>query len=555
MNKHFIVPILAIFCSISAVAQEVAIDPLAPKRMERDLAFLASDSLKGRLPGTRESDVARDYIEQRMAQYGLEPYGEDGYRQAFPVPEFVEVEADRNGLLVGKIIAQPHQDFYPVAYSANGDVEAKTVDIGYGIVKEDGSYNDYKGKTLDGRVAVMNVSSPDGVHPHSAYAAYHSIHQRLKLAKARGASAVLLINPEKTASDTPEYFKAIKSIGIPVVFVRNEELAKKLTKKSRSVSLSVFMEERYSTGYNLVGFINNGKPKTVVLGAHYDHIGMGKENSLYQGEPAIHNGADDNGSGTTMLLEMLTYYGGRVEQNYNYVILFFSAEESGLIGSKYFTAHPTFPLETVEYMINFDMVGRLRDNRLQVSGTGTAREWDEVLDASIHDLNIKKDPAGVGPSDHTSFYYNNIPVLHVFTGTHEDYHKPSDDVEKINFKGMAKLAAMVYSITSRTTAYEKIEFQKTKSAEQKSTPRFSVTLGVIPDYLFAGPGLKIDGATEGRPAAKAGMKAGDIVVKIGDFTIDDIYAYMSALGAFKKGDSTTLVYLRDGKEIEASLTF
>jgi hypothetical protein len=256
-----------------------------------------------------------------------------------------------------------------------------------------------------------------------------------------------------------------------------------------------------------------------------------------------------------MLLEMLTYYGGRVEQNYNYVILFFSAEESGLIGSKYFTAHPTFPLETVEYMINFDMVGRLRDNRLQVSGTGTAREWDEVLDVSIHDLNIKKDPAGVGPSDHTSFYYNNIPVLHVFTGTHEDYHKPSDDVEKINFKGMAKLAAMVYSITSRTSAYEKIEFQKTKSAEQKSTPRFSVTLGVIPDYLYAGPGLKIDGATEGRPASKAGMKAGDIVVKIGDFTIDDIYAYMSALGAFKKGDSTTLVYLRDGKEIEASLTF
>ena len=555
MNKHFIVPILAIFCSISVVAQEAAIDPLAPKRMERDLAFLASDSLKGRLPGTSESDVARDYIEQRMAQYGLEPYGEDGYRQPFPVPEFVEVEADRNGLLVGKIIAQPHQDFYPVAYSANGDVAAKTVDIGYGIVKEDGSYNDYKGKTLDGKVAVMNVSSPDGVHPHSAYAAYHSINQRLKLAKARGASAVLLINPEKTASDTPEYFKGIKSIGIPVVFVRNEELAKKLTKKSRSVSLSVFMEERYSTGYNLAGFINNGMPKTVVLGAHYDHIGMGKENSLYQGEPAIHNGADDNGSGTTLLLEMLTYYGGRVEQNYNYVILFFSAEESGLIGSKYFTAHPTFPLETVEYMINFDMVGRLRDNRLQVSGTGTAREWDAVLDASIHDLDIKKDPAGVGPSDHTSFYYNNIPVLHVFTGTHEDYHKPSDDVEKINFKGMAKLAAMVYSITSRTSAYEKIEFQKTKSAEQKSTPRFSVTLGVIPDYLFAGPGLKIDGATEGRPAAKAGMKAGDIVVKIGDFTIDDIYAYMSALGAFKKGDSTTLVYLRDGKEIEASLTF
>ena len=206
-------------------------------------------------------------------------------------------------------------------------------------------------------------------------------------------------------------------------------------------------------------------------------------------------------------------------------------------------------------MINFDMVGRLRDNRLQVSGTGTAEQWDEILDAPIHDLDIKKDPAGVGPSDHTSFYYKNLPVLHLFTGTHEDYHKPADDADKVNYKGMAKLASMVYTITARTSSYERLNFQKTTSAEQKTTPRFSVTLGVVPDYLFGGPGLKIDGATEGRPAANAGMKAGDIVLKIGDFTIDDIYAYMGALGAFKKGDTTTIVYKRGDEEIEAEITF
>ena len=399
------------------------------------------------------------------------------------------------------------------------------------------------------------MSSPDGVHPHSAYAAYHSVNQRLKLAKAKGAAAVLLINPEKTASDVPEFFKAINSIDIPVLFVRNEAAAEKLAKKSQKVSLAVSMKERYSTGYNLAGFVNNNKARTVVLGAHYDHIGMGGENSLYKGAPAIHNGADDNGSGTTLLLEAIRYYGKRQDTNYNYVILFFSAEESGLIGSKYFTEHPTFPLETVEYMINFDMVGRLRDNRLQVSGTGTAEQWDEILDAPIHDLDIKKDPAGVGPSDHTSFYYKNLPVLHLFTGTHEDYHKPADDADKVNYKGMATLASMVYTITARTSSYERLNFQKTTSAEQKTTPRFSVTLGVVPDYLFGGPGLKIDGATEGRPAANAGMKAGDIVLKIGDFTIDDIYAYMGALGAFKKGDTTTIVYKRGDEEIEAEITF
>ena len=170
-------------------------------------------------------------------------------------------------------------DFYPVAYSGNGEISGKTLSIGYGIVKEDGSYNDYQGKDLAGKIAVLNVSSPDGVHPHSAYAAYHSVNQRLKLAKAKGAAAVLLINPEKTASDVPEFFKAINSIDIPVLFVRNEAAAEKLAKKSQKVSLAVSMKERYSTGYNLAGFVNNNKARTVVLGAHYDHIGMGGENS------------------------------------------------------------------------------------------------------------------------------------------------------------------------------------------------------------------------------------------------------------------------------------
>ena len=555
MNKRLIIFILLLGLSLPSFAQNKLYDEAVLTRMQFDLNFLSSDSLKGRLPGTLESDVARDFIQSRMAEFGLLPFGEEGYLQPFPVAENVKVNYDITGLRMGKKVLIPHVDFYPVAYSSNGQASAKTVYIGYGIIKEDGSYNDYAGKDVEGKIAVLNISSPDGIHPHSAYTSYHSISQRLEMAKEKGALAVLLINPEKTASDVSELFKSILSVDIPVLFVRNQNIEEQLVAKSRKITLSVNMKEQTSLAYNIIGLVDNGQRKTVVLGAHYDHIGMGAENSLYEGKPAIHNGADDNGSGTTLLLELLAYYGARKDQNYNYAILFFSAEESGLIGSKYFTEHPTFPLVTVDYMINFDMVGRLRDNRFQISGTGTALEWDRVLSEPIHQHNIKKDPHGVGPSDHTSFYYKDIPVLHFFTGTHEDYHKPSDDVEKVNFKGMLKLSDFVKSITSKTSEYERLTFQKTKSAEQQTVPSFTVTLGVMPDYIYGGPGVKLDGVTEDRPAAKAGIKTGDIVMKIGDFTIDDIYSYMRALSAYKPGDITNVVYQRGDKEIETEIQF
>ena len=557
MNKFLtLVLLLTTALPASVCAQEIPIDLSATKRMEQDLFFLSSDALKGRKPGTPEADVAREYIAGKMMAYGIEPMGENGYFQKFPVPEYAAVDYDATTLSVGNAQLEGHVDFYPVSISCEtGKAASKTVYVGYGITTEDGSYDDFKGLDVNGAIAVMNVSSPDGIHPHSAYAAYHSLNERVASLVEKGAKGILLINPEGTASDTQEFFKSINASSLPVFFVRNEKWANKLMKRAQKTTMSVSMSERFSDGYNVIGYIHNNKRKTVVLGAHYDHLGMGGENSLYKGPAAIHNGADDNGSGTTLLLEAMRYYAQRQDTNYNYLIQFYSAEELGLIGSKYWANNPTFPLKEVEYMINSDMVGRLRDNRLQLSGTGTAVEWDEILDTPIHGLDIKKDPAGVGPSDQTSFYYKDLPVLHLFTGTHDDYHKPTDDADKINYKGMAKLASLIYTITARTAYYENVTFQKTTSSEQKTTPNFSVTLGVVPDYLFGGPGLRIDGATEGRPAANAGLKAGDVIMKIGAIVIDDIYAYMTALGAFKKGDTTALVYVRDGEEVETEITF
>ncbi|MDA8769552.1 M28 family peptidase [Schleiferiaceae bacterium] len=557
MNKFLtLVLLLTTALPASVHAQEIPIDLSATKRMEQDLFFLSSDALKGRKPGTPEADVAREYIAGKMMAYGIEPMGENGYFQKFPVPEYAAVYYDATTLSVGNAQLEGHVDFYPVSISCEtGKAASKTVYVGYGITTEDGSYDDFKGLDVNGAIAVMNVSSPDGIHPHSAYAAYHSLNERVASLVEKGAKGILLINPEGTASDTQEFFKSINASSLPVFFVRNEKWANKLMKRAQKTTMSVSMSERFSDGYNVIGYIHNNKRKTVVLGAHYDHLGMGGENSLYKGPAAIHNGADDNGSGTTLLLEAMRYYAQRQDTNYNYLIQFYSAEELGLIGSKYWANNPTFPLKEVEYMINSDMVGRLRDNRLQLSGTGTAVEWDEILDTPIHGLDIKKDPAGVGPSDQTSFYYKDLPVLHLFTGTHDDYHKPTDDADKINYKGMAKLASLIYTITARTAYYENVTFQKITSSEQKTTPNFSVTLGVVPDYLFGGPGLRIDGATEGRPGANAGLKAGDVIMKIGAIAIDDIYAYMTALGAFKKGDTTALVYVRDGEEVETEITF
>ena len=557
MNKFFTLALLlTTVLPANVYAQEIPIDLTAVKRIEHDLFFLSSDALKGRKPGTPEADVARDYIAGKMFEYGIEPMGENGYFQRFPVPEYAEVNYGATKLWIGKTHLAGHEDFYPVSISATtGLVDEKTVYVGYGITTEDGTYDDFAKIDVAGKIAVMNVSSPDGIHPHSAYAAYHSLNERVANLVEKGATGVLLINPEATASDTREFFKNINGSTVPVFFVRNEKWAVKLMKRSLKTAIAVDMSERFSDGYNVIGYIHNNKRKTVVLGAHYDHLGMGGENSLYKGPAAIHNGADDNGSGTTLLLEAMRYYAQRKDTNYNYLIQFYSAEELGLIGSKYWTNHPTFPLKEIEFMINSDMVGRLRENRLQLSGTGTAVEWDGILDSPILGLDLKKDPAGVGPSDQTSFYYKDIPVLHLFTGTHNDYHKPTDDAEKINYKGMAKLTSLVYTITARSANYEGLNFQRTTSSEQKTTPNFSVTLGVIPDYLFGGPGLRIDGATEGRPGANAGLQAGDIILKIGDITIDDIYAYMTALGAFKKGDTTSLRFSREGQVIESEITF
>ena len=557
--KNLFSLILVIVWALGLNAQECyPVERQAIEVIRQDVEYLSDDRLEGRAPGTKGIEDARDYIAKRMIKSGLIPMGESAtFFQEFLVPEPVAVNTEKTYLVIEKDTLKLADQYAAVLQSGNGMVSGKTQWIGYGITDVETNYDDYKKvKDLEGKIAVMDVSSPDGIHPHSKYVKYHDLNNRIELAKGKGAIGVILVNLGEMANDPSSTYRTIRSTGIPVFFLSDDATGTKL-KKSKQVYMSIDQEEVSAVAYNVIGYIDNGKPTTVVIGAHYDHLGWGGEGSRAVGERAIHNGADDNASGTAAMLALADKLGTKEElTGHNYLFIAFSAEERGLLGSNYFVKNPTYSLDQVAYMLNMDMVGRLRDGMLQVSGTGTAAQWEGAFrTVSCDGIEFKFDESGVGPSDHTSFYNQGLPVLHFFTGSHDDYHKPGDDADKINYKGIGEVMAVMLTVINAVDDQEKLEFGQTKDKESRSVPAFSVTMGVMPDYMYEDGGLRIDGVTPDKPAAKAGLQKGDIITEIGDFTIADIYAYMNALAAFKKGDKVKVVYMREGKKQVTELTF
>ncbi len=311
------------------------------------------------------------------------------------------------------------------------------------------------------------------------------------------------------------------------------------------------------SGKNVVGYIDNGAANTVVIGAHYDHLGMGMPgSSLHSGDPAIHNGADDNASGVSSLLYLAGYLKNSMAKNNNYLFIAFSGEELGLIGSKKYVENSTIDLKMVNYMLNMDMVGRLNEEKvLAVNGAGTSPVWkDELAKINVGGIKVKTSDSGIGPSDHTSFYLADIPVLHFFTGQHSDYHKPSDDSELVNYDGLYEVSQLIAQLIENLDDDGKIEFTKTKD-EQQQAASFKVTLGVMPDYVYDGEGMRIDAVLDDRPAKKAGLEKGDIVMQIGDVEVKTIYDYMEGLSKFKKGDKAKVKVKRKNKVIEREVEF
>ncbi|MBX7204939.1 MAG: M20/M25/M40 family metallo-hydrolase [Bacteroidia bacterium] len=316
-----------------------------------------------------------------------------------------------------------------------------------------------------------------------------------------------------------------------------------------------------TTGRNVIGFLNNDAEFTIVIGAHYDHLGMGHGGHSLDANPEnkVHNGADDNASGVAGVLELARYFTeNEKKEKYNFLFICFSGEEEGLLGSKFFVNNPTLSLDKINCMINMDMIGRLNDStkKIIVYGTGTSPKFEPMLASLTKEsvIKVKTDSAGMGPSDHASFYLKGIPVLHFFTGTHGDYHRPTDDIEKINFYGEKQVLDFIVKVVGEICKEDKLTYLQTKNS-QTNSPRFKVTLGIIPDYSFEGPGVRLDGVSEGKPAAAAGLKAGDILVGLGELEITDMQSYMKALSQFEKGQKTTVKFKRNGQIQTAEATF
>lgn len=307
-------------------------------------------------------------------------------------------------------------------------------------------------------------------------------------------------------------------------------------------------------GRNVIGKIDNGSKYSIIIGAHYDHLGWGDENSLSD-QKAIHNGADDNASGVAALLQLAERLRGK-KLRHNVIFIAFSGEEKGLLGSHYFADSQNSDLKMMSFMINMDMVGRLDSlRRLAVHGIGTSPSFIPAMD-KISDSNFqfKLDSSGMGPSDHTSFYLNEVPVLHFFTGQHAEYHKPEDDVDLINFEGLYDVAIYIEKLVFQLDKEKDLEFEKTKDASEVKMS-FKVTLGIIPDYLYDGQGLKIDGVKDDRPASKANLVKGDVILKMGEFEIHNMNDYMHALGEFNPSDEIVILYKRDGVVSQATVVF
>lgn len=523
-------------------------DNLVLSNLQAHIGFLADDKLEGRRTGSNGEKLAYEYISNQFTSMGLIAKGDAGtYIQSFDVNEGRQINKT-SSLIINGFILVAEKDYFPFSFSANGSLEA-AVTI---ALPESG---------MPWFLDIKDMIEENKNNPH--FDLSDAIRTKSVDVGNKGASGLIVYNSSATADELKFEPKAkVETVKIPVVYITNS-MKKRFLKDESSVAnikLTVDIGDKKRVGHNVIGFIDNGAPLTIILGAHYDHLGYGEDkNSLYTGTiPAIHNGADDNASGTAALIELGKMLKTAAYKSNNYLLISFSGEELGLFGSKYFTEHPTIDLASANYMINMDMVGRLNDSThgLNIGGYGTSPTWGTLMTDKNDFFRIKFDSSGTGPSDHTSFYRKDIPVLFFFTGVHSDYHKPSDDADKINYNGELQVLKYIYTLIGNTDNKGKLVFSKTRETQGNAKSNsFKVSLGIMPDYTFSGGGVRVDGVSEGKLAQRVGIKTGDIILQLGEHKFSDMQGYMETLGKFKKGDATKLKLKRGTEEMEIDIVF
>jgi Tol biopolymer transport system component len=570
--------------------------------------YLASDELEGRMTGSKGAESAADYIAGYFQAIGLEPVGEnESYFQEFEFTSGMKVIEEENAF---KVIKKEHgavqilefkveSDFRPLSFSANGEVEGEVVFAGYGLSvpgKLGEGYDSYAGLDVKDKIVLVLRYVPEEVETERRQELnrYAGLRYKAMVAREHGAKAILVVtgpNSPNAGELAPLSFdSSLAGSGIvaasisgevaKVLFAGSEKVLKEVQDqldienphfegqfplKNVTVKISTAVERVKKTDRNVLALLPPAEPSSemeyLIIGAHYDHIGYGEIGSLAgkDEEGQIHNGADDNASGTAVVLQLAAVLAEQKDLHKGIIFALWSGEELGLIGSSHFVEHPTVPLEQVVAYINFDMVGRLRENRFNLQGVGSSTLWRKLIEkrnvAAGFDLILQDDP--YLPTDTTAFYPKKVPVLSFFTGSHENYNRPTDDPETLNYDGMQRIATFAHHlITDVAQSPERPDYVEVQRATPEGGSRETLRayLGTIPDYTTEIEGVKISGVRGGSPADKAGLKGGDIIIKFGGQKITNIYDYTYALEAVKIGEPVEVVILRDGKQTTLKAT-
>src|SRR5215218_7984789 len=571
--KRFLFPIVTLLlATFVAVAQQSETEPSATT-LQKHVSYLASDELDGRRTGTAGANDAARYIAREFERLGIRPAPATDswkinvmsarYLQTFPY--IGRVELGKNNVLSVRsgetLNLRVGQDWMPLGISTNKKLDlTEVVFAGYGITAAELNHNDYKGTYSKTQVAVIEKGTPDGDNPHGKFTTAGQLRFKVAAAQSAGVGALLIISSEddlKTDALARLQYDNVGLAGIPVAVI-SKQAAEKLA-NAKEVRLATDVVRVDVPAHNVVGVIEGSDPvlknEAIVIGAHYDHLGRGGEGSLAPRSGEIHHGADDNASGTAGVLELARIFSAqRPKLKRTLVFIAFSGEEEGLLGSNYYVNHPLVPLDKTVAMINMDMIGRMKDRKLVIGGVGTAKEWRQLLTVPNGEFELTLNEDGYGPSDHSSFYSKQIPVLFFWTGTHSDYHKPSDTFDKINYNDEARILSLVARIVRDIDSAGQ---QPTFTTAKSDPPRgggFRVYLGTIPNYADSNDGLLIDGVRDDSPAAKAGLKAGDKIVRIGNRDVKNVYDYTFALGEMKAGQEYAVEVMRGGEKLTLKIT-
>jgi Zn-dependent M28 family amino/carboxypeptidase len=580
VKQKFLIITFVLAVALGALAQQ-------PDRLQKDVKYLSSDALEGRRTGTKAATSAARYIAAEFSRLKLKSLT-SGYLQKFPYVAGVKLGKGNRFLVSHGVtpespvaIERTETDWRPLAFSSSATVDGGLVFVGYGITASELNHNDYANGIATGKIAIALQGTPDSANPHSQFARFEGIRWKAVAARNAGAKALVVIASAPNFNDDRltklTYDNSAGDAGLPVVVVSRQAAERLLARSSLTLaqleqspasqplksdlSLTTDVVHEVVPAYNVVGMIEGSDPilknEVIIIGAHYDHLGLGGEGSLAPTSGEIHHGADDNASGTAGVLELARLFSSqKPKPKRTIVFMAFGGEEEGLLGSNYYVSHPLLPLANTVAMINMDMIGRMKDSKLVIGGVGTAKEWRDMMAADTEksfQLTLNED--GFGPSDHSSFYAKQIPVLFFWTGTHNDYHKPSDTFEKINYDDEARILAMVARIVNQLdTADKRLTYTTAKSDPAPRTGGFRVYLGTIPNYSDSNNGLVIDGVRENSPAAKAGLKAGDRIVKIGTHEIKNVYDYTAALGEMRAGEEYVVEVVRGTEKLTLKLT-